>query len=280
MNKTTLIALFSALLLLTGCAAAPADTSADSSTDPESSLMDTSEAPPIQEETMDTAPEMEEPEELLTPMLTAEEIAALTPGDILTETELANQPAEDFFYAVEIPDAVFARMEGVSFGADCTTRRSDLRYVRLLHTGFDGETHVGELVVNKEITSDVLEIFEELYKNEYPIEKILLVDEYDGDDEASMADNNTSCFNFRTVSGSATVSRHGLGMALDINPLYNPYVTDHGIEPANAGDYTDRSKDTPYKIDSNDLCYRLFEEHGFAWGGWWNRVKDYQHFEK
>ena len=43
--------------------------------------------------------------------------------------------------------------------------------------------------------------------------------------------------------------------------------------------YIDRTADFPYKIDHNDLCYKLFMEHGFEWGGDWENAKDYQHFE-
>ena len=110
------------------------------------------------------------------------------------------------------------------------------------------------------------------------------MDENDEDDEASMSDNNSSAFNFRTISHTTTISKHGLGMAIDINPLYNPYVkTVNGTlstEPANAVAYVDRSEDHPYRIDHDDLCYKLFSEYGFTWGGDWVHSKDYQHFEK
>ena len=190
----------------------------------------------------------------------------------------------DAFYITPIPDDIFAKMQGRSYKADCTIDREELRYVHILHTGFDGETKEGELVVNKAIADDVLAIFEELYRAKYPIEKVRLVDEYDADDEASMSDNNSSAFNFRTISHTTTISKHGLGMAIDINPLYNPYVkTVNGalsIEPANAAAYVDPSDDNPYRIDHDDLCYKLFIEHGFTWGGDWVHSKDYQHFEK
>ena len=188
------------------------------------------------------------------------------------------------FYVSEIPDDIFTKMQGKSYKADCTVPREDLRYVHVLHTGFDGETKEGELVVNKAIADDVCDIFEKLYEANYPIEKIRLVDEYDADDEASMSDNNSSAFNFRFISHTTKISRHGLGMAVDINTLYNPYVKTvdgrRSVEPANAADYVDRSVDFPYKIDHDDLCYQLFTEHGFTWGGDWNHSKDYQHFEK
>lgn len=191
---------------------------------------------------------------------------------------------QDEFYVSEIPDDVFERMQGKSYKADCRVPREELRYVHILHTGFDGETKEGELVVNRAIADDVLDIFEKLYEASYPIEKVRLVDEYDADDEASMSDNNSSSFNYRCISHTNKISKHGLGMAVDINTLYNPYVkTVDGeltIEPAGAGDYVDRNADFPYKIDHDDLCYQLFTEHGFTWGGDWTSCKDYQHFEK
>lgn len=192
--------------------------------------------------------------------------------------------AADEFYVSEIPDDIFEKMQGKSYKEDCTVPREDLRYVHVLHMGFDGETKEGELVVNKAIADDVCDIFEKLYEADYPIEKIRLIDEYDADDEASMSDNNSSAFNFRFISHTTKISKHGLGMAVDINTLYNPYVKTvdgkRSIEPANAADYVDRSADFPYKIDHDDLCYQLFKEHGFSWGGDWQHSKDYQHFEK
>lgn len=191
---------------------------------------------------------------------------------------------EEAFYISEIPDDIFEKMQGKSYKTDCTVPREDLRYLHVLHMGFDGQTKEGELVVNKAIADDVLAIFRQLYEAEYPIEKVRLVDEYDADDEASMSDNNSSAFNFRFISHTTTISKHGLGMAVDINTLYNPYVkTVNGklsIEPANAEAYVDRSGDFPHKIDHNDLCYKLFTRYGFTWGGDWTHSKDYQHFEK
>ena len=98
-----------------------------------------------------------------------------------------------------------------------------------------------------------------------------------------MSDNNTSAFNFRTIAGTDIVSEHGMGLAVDVNPFYNPQVkeTENGVEvsPEDAISYADRSGDFLYKIDHEDLCYKLFTEHGFEWGGDWETGKDYQHFE-
>ena len=191
--------------------------------------------------------------------------------------------AQDF-YQQEITDDIFARIEGKSFKANCITSREDLRYLRVLHYNKDREILEGELICHKDIADDLLAIFQELYKAKYPIERMKLVDEYEADDEASMRANNSSAFNFRYISGTKSLSRHSRGMAVDINPLYNPYVRYRGgrtlVEPANAKPYVDRSKDFPYKIVKGDLCYRLFKKYGFTWGGDWKNSKDYQHFEK
>lgn len=191
--------------------------------------------------------------------------------------------AEDEFYISEITDDIFLRIEGKSFKSDCSLPREDLRYLHLLHKNLEGETLEGEMMVNVHIADDVLEIFRELYEIGYPIEKIRLIDEYDADDELSMEDNNSSSFNFRTVSGTGKISKHGLGMAIDINPFYNPYIrnTSSGvvIEPYGSEMYADRSSDFDYKIDTDDEAYRIFTEHGFFWGGAWKNQKDYQHFE-
>lgn len=161
----------------------------------------------------------------------------------------------------------------------------DLRYVSIQHYNFKGIEKTGELICNKAIAQDLLEIFYELYENQYQIEQIHLIDEYGGDDTLSMQDNNTSCFNYRVVDGTTNLSKHALGLAIDINPFFNPYVVYHDdgttyISPQGGEAYADRSKEFACKIDENDLCYRLFTEHGFTWGGDWNSCKDYQHFQK
>ena len=190
---------------------------------------------------------------------------------------------ESGFWISEIDEATFARIKGKSYKDNCPIPLEDLRYLHVLHKDINGITHGGELVCNVYIASDVLEIFRALFLADYPIERVRLVDEYGADDETSMRDNNSSCFNFRFISHTTKISKHGLGLAVDINTLYNPYVkTVNGkliIEPATAGEYTDRSKNFPYKIEKGDLCYKLFTERGFEWGGEWKTVKDYQHFE-
>ncbi|MDE7212099.1 MAG: M15 family metallopeptidase [Lachnospiraceae bacterium] len=198
---------------------------------------------------------------------------------MLSEAELAA-----CFYFEEVSDAVFARMKGNSYGEDCTVALSELRYVRVLHYGFDGAAHIGELVVNQAIAQDVRDIFKELFDAKYPIEKMVLIDTYGGDDDASMSDNNTSSFNFRTVEGTTSLSKHAYGLAIDINPLYNPYIPIRNdvavVLPASAQAYADREAECEYYIRHGDVCYEAFVSHGFTWGGDWPTEKDYQHFSK
>lgn len=206
------------------------------------------------------------------------------PGEVVPQEVLDTMNIDRYFTISEIPDTIFEFMQGRSYKADCTIPRSDLRYLIILHRNMDGQAVVGELVVNKEISADILDIMRELYEQNYPIEQVRLVDYYEGDDELSMAANNSSAFNWRTQTGSsAKISKHATGMAIDINPLYNPYYrfpyVNETVSPG--GDlYMDRMWEFPFKIDEDDDCYRIFTEHGFKWGGSWNSLRDYQHFEK
>ncbi|MBQ0073192.1 MAG: M15 family metallopeptidase [Prevotella sp.] len=174
-----------------------------------------------------------------------------------------------------------------TFATENNYHNSELRYLRLLHRNFKGEIQVGEIVCNRRIATNLVEIFRQLYEVRYPIERMVLIDEYDADDNRSMTANNTSCFNFRFMTGSTTrVSLHGKGLAIDINPLYNPYVSSRGnVSPAKGKPYAIRTKGRHKALDNiiirrGDLCHRLFTNHGFSWGGAWSKIKDYQHFEK
>lgn len=216
---------------------------------------------------------------------TQAEHAADGPGeDIIMEDRVTYR--EGFYYE-SLHDTVKTRITGISYPADDSSAAisyDTLRYVRVLYYDFRGDVQSGELICHKAIAQDLVEIFYELYEADYPIERICLVDEYQGDDESSMQDNNTSCFNYRALP-SGKLSNHAYGLAIDLNPFYNPYVTTQkdgatNIAPAGSEPYADRAQDFAHKIDKEDLAYRLFTEHGFTWGGSWRSSKDYQHFEK
>lgn len=153
------------------------------------------------------------------------------------------------------------------------------------HVDFAGKTQLGVIICNKAIANDFRQIFAELYRAKYPIERIRPISEYDNDDERSMQANNTSCYCYRNIEGSTRLSKHAQGMAIDVNPLYNPCVKRKQdgtllVQPSTGAPYVNRGKAFKYKITRRDLCYRLFVRHGFRWGGAWRSLKDYQHFEK
>ena len=198
----------------------------------------------------------------------------------LAEPVAAETAFVPVFTAEPIPAAVEARMRGVSYPDDAEVKLSDLRFLRLSYVDFEGREQIGELVCNKAIADDLVAIFRELFEARYPIRSIRLIDDFGGDDEASMEADNTSCFNYRKKTGMRALSKHAQGMAIDINPFENPYVRPSRVRPAGASAFADRTKDFPHKIDKEDLCYRLFRAHGFSWGGTWRSVRDYQHFEK
>ena len=150
--------------------------------------------------------------------------------------------------------------------------------LRVQYIDFEGRSQQGILICNYVIAA-------ELYRQRYPIERIRPISDYDDDDERSMQANNTSCYCYRPIAGTTRLSKHARGLAIDVNPLYNPCVRRKKdgsllIQPSTGKPYADRSKLFKYKITRRDLCYRLFIQHGFRWGGDWRSVKDYQHFEK
>ena len=205
-------------------------------------------------------------------------------GEIVPKERIERCGISRCFTQREIDDALFERIYGRSFKTDCTTPRSELRYLTVLHVDIEGNIRAGELICHRTIAGELLEIFRTLYDAGYPIERMVLIDRYDADDERSMAANNSSAFNFRFISGTTKPSSHSRGMAVDINPLYNPYVvTRNGrtrVEPEAGRPYVDRTAAFPYKIERGDRCCQEFLRHGFVWGGDWRSCKDYQHFEK
>ena len=212
-------------------------------------------------------------------------LAAWQAGKVVTAEAVADYGGVDKCFAAEpIPDGVWQSMQGRTYKENPDIGRDDLRHIRALHWDYDNQIHIGEMVCNKVIADRLVKILRQLYDARYPIQRMLLPDVYGADDETQMRDNNSSCFCYGTIAGSTNLSKHARGLAVDINTLYNPYykVLEDGtllIQPATGEAYCDRDWDFPYKIDHDDLCFKLFTEAGFEWGGDWDNPKDYQHFE-
>jgi hypothetical protein len=154
-----------------------------------------------------------------------------------------------------------------------------LALLTLRHVGFDGAEHDGRLVIAASLADQVVEAFERIFRAGFPIERMQPIDAFGGDDDRSMAANNSSGFNFRTIAGSTTLSLHGAGCAIDINPVQNPFVVGEGriYPPAGAG-YLDRADLRRGMIVRPGPVTDAFDAVGWEWGGDWTSRKDYQHF--
>ena len=175
-------------------------------------------------------------------------------------------------------DSATAQRMSSSWRTGCPVPLSALRLLKIRYVGFDGQAHTGELVVNADVAADVKQAFGRLYAARFRIERMRLVDAYGGDDDASMAANNTSAFNCRRVGGSNSWSEHAYGRAIDINPIQNPSVRGSSIQPPAGGYFLDRNGHQLGLIRADSAATRAFDAIGWGWGGRWSRSKDYQHF--
>jgi hypothetical protein len=167
-----------------------------------------------------------------------------------------------------------------SYRIGCPVPPEQLRTIRLGYWGFDGRPQVGSLVVNRRVTADVIAVFRRLYVARFPIRRMVPVSVYRGSDDASMAADNTSAFNCRRAVGSATGawSMHAYGLAIDVNPIENPYVVGVRVLPPAGRRYLDRARRRPGMAVAGGILVRAFEAQGWGWGGRWTGTPDYQHF--
>lgn len=180
--------------------------------------------------------------------------------------------------AMPLPADVRAAMTGASWHPGCPVDLDDLALLELRHWGFDGKVHTGQLVVAARVAAEVGEAFGAVFAAGFPIERMELIEAHDGDDDRSMAANNTSGFNCRPVEGTNRWSEHAVGTAIDINPVQNPYIRDGRISPAASTAYLDRDDVRPGMIVRPGPVVDAFDAVGWSWGGDWGSVKDYHHF--
>ncbi|MEA2452312.1 MAG: hypothetical protein QOG04_1022 [Actinomycetota bacterium] len=171
------------------------------------------------------------------------------------------------------------RMTGVSWHEGCPVPIRALRLMRISYHGFDGDRHVGKLVVHRDAVTAISNAFHSMWRHDFKIHRMNLIDRFGGSDRRSMAADNTSAFNCRNVAGTDHWSQHAYGRAIDINPVENPYVRSDGSASPPAGSrYTDRSQQRKGMVHSGDPVVRAFARQGWGWGGSWSSPKDYQHF--
>ncbi len=196
-----------------------------------------------------------------------------------------------FIYADESINEISIELKGEmiknnNYRAGCPVKIEDLRAVSVQYYGFDKKNKNGILVVHKDVSSDVVRIFDELFAIRYPIKQIAPIHHFHSSDFASIEADNTSAFNCRKATGENSWSKHAYGKAIDINPIENPYIFRNGnTSHKNSVFFLKRVHDKNRKDDqavliNGDEAVKIFAKYGWGWGGLWNGAKDYQHFYK
>jgi hypothetical protein len=170
-------------------------------------------------------------------------------------------------------------MTSVSWRPGCPVGFRDLRLVTATHWGFDGRVRNGRLVVHRSAAQPIVRVLRRLYSRRYPIRRMRLVDAYGGSDFRSIEADNTSAFNCRRVEGTSRWSMHAYGLAIDVNPIENPYVTADGrVFHRASRPYVDRTRVRPGMAYAGGALVEAFRSVGWGWGGSWSGARDYQHF--
>lgn len=153
----------------------------------------------------------------------------------------------------------------------------ELRLVDVRYYSFDGKLHRGQLIVHQSVHRDVEEIFALIEAEKFPVARVIPIVHYKWSDNASMADNNSSAFNYRFIAGTKRLSRHATGHAIDINPIQNPVIYPNGrISPPGAV-YQPGAKGT---FSEDCPVLQAFLARGWRWGGHFETMMDAHHFEK
>ena len=183
-----------------------------------------------------------------------------------------------------LPAGLVAEMRGTTWQPGCPVPLRELRLLTLRYWGFDGQVHQGPMVVNEAVAGQVVSVFRQLFQARFPIQQLHLAVQYRPDqDDPNDTRNYTAGFNCRPVVTArgplSSFSQHAYGLAVDINPIQNPYVASDGyVRNNHARPYRDRSLLRPGMIHSGEVVVRAFAEVGWGWGGSWKGAKDYMHF--
>ena len=145
------------------------------------------------------------------------------------------------------------------------------------YCGFDGRRHKGQLVIHRDLAEELQGLLELMEQRRFPVAGAVPIVCFGWSDEASMAADNSSAFNYRLIEGTDRLSWHALGRAVDINPRENPVIyPDNRTVPPGAV----RRPGKPGTFTENHTVVRAFREKGWRWGGDFTHIRDYHHFEK
>jgi D-alanyl-D-alanine carboxypeptidase len=182
------------------------------------------------------------------------------------------------FATHRLSPGVRKRITGVSWHRGCPVARGRLRYLRIAYHGFDGRVHKGEMVANASAVKPLRSAFATLFRRGFPIRRMRLVDDYGGSDYRSIEADNTSAFNCRRATGQSRWSQHAYGLALDVNPIENPYVSNGRTSHPASRRYLDRKRHWRGMAFTGGALVTAFARVGWGWGGNWSNPTDYQHF--
>lgn len=181
---------------------------------------------------------------------------------------------------MKISPIIDSRMTFEEAVSETTAPRDVIDALSLIHVryrAFDGLLHQGQLVVHKEVVTDVLEIFRFIEAIGFPVARAIPIVRYDWSDDRSMAENNSSAFNYRPVMGTDRLSRHAFGRAVDINPVQNPVLYENGRISPDGAVYDTKKEGT---LSETHPIVREFLKRGWQWGGHFKTLKDYHHFDR
>ena len=177
--------------------------------------------------------------------------------------------------ATRVPREVVQRS---TWSRDCPVGLDDLRYLTVSFWGFDQRAHTGELLVHRDIAKDITAVFRRLHQARVPIEEMRVVDAPELDLPPTGDGNNTTAFVCRPVRGATSWSQHAYGLAIDVNPFFNPYVKGDVVLPELASFFTRRERERPGMHVEGGASVRAFNSIGWQWGGMWSSTKDWMHF--
>ncbi|NPC97124.1 M15 family peptidase [Nocardioides sp. zg-DK7169] len=173
------------------------------------------------------------------------------------------------------PERVLARS---TWRPGCPVAADDLAWVRVTFRGFDAGRHTGELLVNRADADDLVQVFRDLWRADFPMERMRIATRADQDATPTGDGNDTGAFVCRPITGGSSYSEHASGRAIDINPFQNPYVRGDLVLPELATSYARRTPVRPGMITADGPVVAAFARIGWGWGGAWSSLKDYQHF--
>ena len=214
-------------------------------------------------------------------LMQAGAVRAQNPIEVVTHKAGARTSRKRRFAIGPVPKPLLEKMRASTWHQGCPVSPKDLRQLTLTYWNFDEKLSSGVLIVHKDVAAEVVQVFRDLLAHGFLIQKMTPVEDYGGNDDASMAANNTSAFNCRDVTGQpGKFSNHSWGRAIDINPLTNPYIKGQNVFPPAGRGYLDRTRAFPGSILADSFTVKRFAAAGWQWGGSWTDRKDYQHFEK